>query len=127
MTNQAVFDHALRLLGELPASQDIADYADRAPALLCGSCGALAAADRLCRASTGQEGQVMPSGSEYALEDEFPLCDMLLPVAALHLASALVFDENPTLSDRYFQRFGQLVGEIIGALPAEIEPIKRVC
>lgn len=123
MTNRCVLDHALRLMGEDPAADDLGDYLQRAPALLCDACRALAAADRLCRGAAGMEEQVLPGGDAYGPEADFPLCDALLPAAALHVASSLVFDENPALSERFYGRFSETVTACIGAIPATVEPI----
>ena len=123
MTNQRVLDHALHLMGEDPAAGDIGDYLHRAPALLCDACRALAAADRLCRSAAGMEEQVLPGGDAYGLEEDFPLCDALLPAAALYVASGLVFDENPALSERFYGRFSEAVTACIGAIPASVESI----
>ncbi|MBR7184812.1 MAG: hypothetical protein IKD37_04310 [Clostridia bacterium] len=125
MTNQSAFDAALRLIGELPGSPGLEDYLDRAPSLLCAACRALAAADRHCRSAMGLEEQVLPDGSEFALEDPFPLCDALLPATAAHLAASLLFDENPTLSAQCQARFRETVQDLLAALPASLEMIKN--
>ena len=123
MTNQDVFDAALQLIGEVPGGEDLGDYTARAPALVCAACRALAALDRLCRAAAGEEAQTLPAGGAYALGEEFPLCDALLPAAAAHLAASLLFDENPTLSDRCFARFRTEVEGVLGGLPASVENV----
>lgn len=123
MTNQAVLDAALRLIGEVPGSPDLDDYLDRAPSLLCAACRALAAADSLCRSAMGLEAKTLPAGAEYALDDPFPLCDALLPATAAHLAAGLLFDENPSLSERCYARFGETVQALISSLPASLEMI----
>lgn len=123
MTNQAVFDAALRLIGEVPDSPDLADYAARAPHLICAACRALAALDRLCRAALFLGEQSLPSGGAYPLTDTFPLCDDLLPAAAAHVASSLLFDENPSLSDRCYARFTEAAQGLLTSLPAVVEEI----
>lgn len=123
MTNQAVFDAALRLIGEVPGAADLDDYTARGPYLVCAACRALAALDRLCRSAQALGEQSLPDGGEYALADAFPLCDDLLPAAAAHIASALLFDENPTLSDRCYARFTEAAQGLLRSLPAVVEEI----
>lgn len=123
MTNQTAFDAALRLIGEEPGSVGLADYTARGPYLICAACRALAALDRLCRGALGYAEQAMPLGAEFALEDTFPLCDDLLPAAAAHIASALLFDENPVLSDRCYTRFAEAAEAVLAGLPTRIESI----
>lgn len=123
MTNQAAFDAALRLIGEEPGAADIGDYTARGPHLVCAACRTLGALDRLCREALGYAEQAMPAGGEYALTDTFPLCDELLPAAAAHIASALLFDENPTQSDRCYARFAAEAEAVLSSLPATVEAI----
>ena len=123
MTNQAAFDAALRLIGEEPGAADLSDYTARGPHLVCAACRALAAPDRLCRGALGYAEQGMPAGGEYALSDAFPLCDELLPAAAAHIASGLLFDENPVMSDRCYSRFAAEIEAVLSSLPSVVEPI----
>ena len=123
MTNQAVYDAALCLIGESAGEPDLSDYLARAPHLLFAACRALAPLDRICRTALGLPEQVLPTGTTYALEDDFPLCDELLSPAAAHVASALLFDENPTLSDRCYLRFSESAQALLAGLPAAVEEI----
>lgn len=123
MTNQDAFDAALRLIGEEPGAEDLADYTARGPQLVCGACRALAAADRLCRSAFGYAEQALPTGIEWPLGGDFPLCEELLSAAAAHIASTLLFDENPVLSDRCWVRFTAEVNALLGSLPAVLESV----
>ena len=125
MTNQEAFDAALRLIGEEPGAEDIGDYLARGPYLVCEACRALAAADRLCRGALGYAEQVMPEGSAFALSETFPLCGELLPAAAAHIASGLMFDENPILSERCDARCSAALTAVLSGLPAAVEPIAQ--
>ena len=125
MTNQDAFDAALRLIGEEPGAEDIGDYLARGPYLVCEACRALAASDRLCRAAFGYAEQMMPAGSAFALSDEFALCGELLPAAAAHIASGLMFDENAALSDRCYGRFTAALAAVLSGLPAAVEEITQ--
>ena len=124
MTNQAVFDSALHIIGETPGADDLADYTARAPYLICAACRALASVDRMYRLAHGLEESVLPAGSEYALDGIFPLDDALHPAAACHIASALLFDENPVLSDKCHARCTEQIETILAALPAQVVPIE---
>ena len=123
MTNQDAFDAALRLIGEEPGAEDIGDYLARGPYLVCEACRALAAADRLVRSALGYTEQVMPAGSAFMLSGEFPLCGELLPAAAAHIASGLMFDENAVLSERCYGRFTAALAAVLSGLPAAVEGI----
>lgn len=125
MTNQDAFDAALRLIGEEPGAADIADYTARGPYLVCEACHALAASDRLCRSALGYTEQAMPVGAAFALGEVFPLCGELLPAAAAHIASGLMFDENPVLSDRCYSRFAAALAAVLSGLPAAVETITQ--
>ncbi len=120
MTNEAAFGAALRMIGEEPGAHDLADYTARAPHLLCMACRALATLDALWREACGEAAQVMPAGGEYPLDAIFPLCDELLPAAAAHMASGLLFDESPSQSDRCYVRYERAVRGLIDALPARV-------
>ncbi|MBR6709654.1 MAG: hypothetical protein IKL84_08265 [Clostridia bacterium] len=123
MTNQEVFDSALRIIGEEPGAADLADYTARAPYLLCSACRALAGVDRMYRLAHRVGVLVLPRDSEYALDSLFPLSDALHPTAAYHIAAALIFDENPALSDKCHARFVEQTKDILDALPARVELI----
>lgn len=123
MTNEAAFGAALRMIGEVPGAHDLADYTARAPHLLCMACRALAALDVLWRGTCGYAAQQLPAGSEYPLDAVFPLCDEMLPAAAAHMASGLLFDESPVQSDRCYSRYERTVYDLIAHLPAKVEAI----
>ena len=123
MTNQNVFDSALRMIGEEPGSAGISDYTARAPYLICAACRALAPVDRMYRLAHGRGVLVLPEESEYPLDEGFPLSPALHSAAACHIAAALLFDENPVLSDKCHTRFAEQARDILAALPARVEQI----
>ena len=52
-------------------------------------------------------------------EDDFPLCDVFIPVATNYVASGLVLDENEEMSDKFFDRYVNGILQIRNELPAQ--------
>lgn len=98
MTNQSIYDTALRLASEIAASDANADYQERSTYLLPIVCQRFAQTDRFYRLAMNREEQSLPSEIPYRLTDPFPLSDVFLSPASALLASLLVVEENPALS-----------------------------
>lgn len=52
------------------------------------------------------------------LDDTFSLCEVFVPAAVQYLASALIIDENEEMSDKFFDRYINIILEIRKSLPA---------
>jgi len=52
-------------------------------------------------------------------DDDFPLCEVFIPVAVNYLASGLVIDEDEEMSDKFFDRYINGILDIRKELPAE--------
>ena len=52
-------------------------------------------------------------------EEDFPLCDVFIPVSVHYVAAGLVIDENEEMSDKFFDRYINGILEIRNAIPAE--------
>jgi len=127
MLCQDIYDTALRFIAEPGASPaSDADYRTRAPYLLSAVCHEMGALDRETRRSQGLGVAAMPGGFSLPLTTAFPLCDRLGPAASYYLASALVFDENPELSDRLFSRYSGSVAGIYREIPATVGSTRDV-
>ena len=52
-------------------------------------------------------------------EEDFPLCDIFIPISVHYVAAGLVIDENEEMSDKFFDRYINGILEIRNAIPAE--------
>lgn len=125
MRNSDIFKITLAAVCENPSSSsDTADYNMRAQFLLADFITQYAHLDALYRAANGMESKnISTNSSVIDPEDDFPLCDVLIPVAVDYLAAALVLDENEEMSDRFFDRYINGILEIRKTLPAKQAPI----
>lgn len=98
MTYQGVFDMALRLLSESSISGEVADYEDRAPALLYLCVSEL-------RSLAADDTSLSPDAPVRDLHAPFPLGEGLIPCAAYYLAAMLVSEERPELSERLYAMY----------------------
>ncbi len=117
MTNQNIFDAALRLACEVETAGENLDYAERACYLLPTVCAQYAGLDAAYRSVFGEEQQSLPTSLCYTLSAGFPLTDRFAPAASALLASLLVADEAPTLCKHLQEQADALCGELQRALP----------
>ena len=120
--NQDIYDHALALLSLSPQPYDNEDLAERAPYHLAAFC--LEAEDVNRWLSPASTPSFHPT--YLPLEDEFPLCDRLAPVAALYLASMLILDEDPDRSAILYDRYADAMSDVHHGIPATLESIKEL-
>ena len=120
MTCSDVYNHALSIIAESPDSPLNDDYRERAQYLLASWCTELSSLDRSYRAGTGEGVQLPFSSVMLELEEEFPFCGRFAPSAAYFLASMLIAEENPTLSDRLYARYSDAISSISEEIPASV-------
>lgn len=125
MKNTNLFRGAVATTCENPnSSANTEDYTARAQFLLAEFITQYAHLDALYRAANGMESKNISTNlSVIDPEDDFPLCDIFIPVAINYLASAFVLSENEEMSDRFFDRYINGVLEIRKTLPAKQAPI----
>lgn len=123
MTNEKIYKEAMNLLGESVADGDNEDMEERAPYLIAAFCNEVSEVDRALREAEGDEKEVSFDTTWIALTDPFPLVPRLSSAACLYLASMLVIDEDPELSDKLYDRYCDSVATICSHLPASIETI----
>lgn len=123
MTNRSIYDAALRLVSEVDLPSTNADYEERAQYLLPVVCHGFAALDRALRASTDRTSQVFPTDAVYQLDGSFPLSDAFLSPASALLASMLVIEENPELSDRLERMSRNMTDSLRASIPFSLETI----
>ena len=104
-TNNDIYLSALALIDESASKGDTADLAERAPFILASFCSTCRSLDKKLRLRDSLEAQGKFSSVKLSLENEFPLCDALSAPAAAYLASMLVIDENPALSESLYDKY----------------------
>lgn len=123
MTNQEIYDAALRLASEVAVSDENQDYLERSGYLLATICSMCAGLDEAYRTARDLEPQDLPAVTKYDLEDNFPLSPAFAaPVSAL-LASLLVLQEAPELSERLNEVGKSALSCIRATIPFRIQPI----
>lgn len=104
-TNNDIYLASLALIDESAEKGDTADLAERAPYLIASFCSLCKSLDKKLRERDSLEAQAKFSSVRLPLEDSFPLCDTLSAPAASYLASMLVIDENPKLSEVLYDKY----------------------
>ena len=104
-TNNDIYLASLALIDESDAKGDCSDLAERAPYLIASFASLCRSLDKKLRERDSLEAQPKFSSVKLKLEDEFPLCDILSAPAATYLASMLVSDENPKLSEALYDKY----------------------
>jgi hypothetical protein len=123
MTYQDVLNSAtLAVCESTRAADGIADYTERAPYLLASFVTHYADTDRLYRKAHGLPAVGIPTDSILvSLSDVFALSDVFVPAAVSYLASQLTIDENEEMSDRFFDRYINMILSIKQELPCLCE------
>ena len=104
-TNNDIYLASLALIDESDAKGDCSDLAERAPYLIASFCSLCRSLDKKLRERDSLETQPRFSSVKLLLDDEFPLCDALSAPASAYLASMLVADENPALSESLYDKY----------------------
>ena len=104
---------------DITASRAIEDYSIRGQFLLANFVTQYAKLDSIFREANGLEPQeIQTEMISVDPEDEFPLCDVFIPVAVHYIAAGLVIEENEEMSDKFFDRYVNGILEIRKGLPA---------
>ncbi len=119
MTYQDVLNSAALAVCEDASKPDsIADYTERAPYLLASFVTRYADTDRLYRAAHKIPAvEISTDAICVSLSDKFALSDVFVPAAVSYLASQLTIDENEEMSDRFFDRYIDMILSIKQELP----------
>lgn len=105
MTNQGIYDGALRMIAETGESGRTDDYEERAPYLLSAFFNENALTDRLYRQFASLPAQGSYSAAFAELDEEYPFCDRTVYAAECYLAAMLILDENQEISDKLYDRY----------------------
>ena len=117
MTNQDLYNAALRLASEVFAEGENADYAERAEYLLGVLCLRYASLDRDYRLANGMKEATLPTLPHLSLDTDFPLCEVFASPVSYALAALLVATESPALSDRMEHLADDALASIRQAIP----------
>ena len=104
-TNNDVYLSALAIIDESEAKGDTSDLKERAPFIIATFCATCRTLDKKLRARDSLDAQKPFSSVKLSLDGEFPLCETLSAPAATYLASMLVIDENPALSESLYDKY----------------------
>lgn len=112
VTNRDIYKNSLALIGESLDSSYLEDYEERAPYLIASVAYQTIALDKKIRRSDGLGEAARFSPVYLSLDLDFPLCDQLSFPAALYVASLLVIDEDPELSDNLYDKYCDSVASL---------------
>ena len=133
MTCQKIYKAALRLLNETApesvcagCSEEYDEFAERAPYLLAAAVTEAGEVDDEYRRSHGLAARGETDTAELPLEADVPLSPRFAPAVAFYLASMLIADENPELSDTLFDRFCDAMSTIKASIPSVKSAIRNV-
>lgn len=121
MTYYDILNGAIAAVCEDVKSPDqVEDYITRGQFLLASFVTQYAQLDSLYRKGKGMEAKTVKTDIvSVDTDDDFPLCDVFIPVAIHCVAAGLVIDENEEMSDKFFDRYVNGILEIRKGLPAE--------
>ncbi len=121
MTYYDILDGAIAAVCEdVTASGATEDYVVRGQFLLASFVTQYAKLDGLFREAGGLEAQPIKTDIvSVDPEDDFPMCDVFIPVAIHYVAAGLVIDENEEMSDKFFDRYINGILNIREGLPAK--------
>ena len=117
---------ALKLLGEAGDADDNPDYAERAPYIIASFVGEAREVDQKYRLSHGLEESDHAERVYVPLDEDFPLVDRLFSPCVFYLASILISDESPELSESYYDRYCDSISAICASLPSLKESIADI-
>ena len=124
MTNQEIYDAAIRLIGETSDENVNEDYKDRATYLISAVCHRYAPLDVLYRQAHGLQKQKLLETNNYPLSTLFPLSDAFAPSVSMAVAALLVLDENAKMSEQLMNWADITISEIQKSLPFIKEKIQ---
>ena len=111
-TNNDIYLSALALIDESSAKGDTSDLKERAPFIIATFCTICRSLDKKLRLRDSLDTQPKFSAVKLSLDGEFPLCEALSAPAATYLASMLVIDENPALSETLYDKYCDAIATI---------------
>lgn len=120
MTYYDILDGAIAVACEdVTSSYATEDYVIRGQFLLASFVTQYAKLDKQYRQAYQMEAtEIKTDMASVDPEDDFPLCDVFIPIAVQYVAAGMVIDENEEMSDKCFDRYVNGILEIRRGLPA---------
>lgn len=123
MKNRDIYDLSLALLSDSGDRLENGDYEERAGYLLAAFASEAEIVNRRLSEAEGEGGDEIDIPIYLSLEEEFPLKNRFRTAAGHYLASMLILDTDPELSDLLFDRYCDLLAEITEEIPMKSYPI----
>ena len=125
MINREIYKSALCILAQTTSDMEdhVSDYEERAPYLIACFCNEVADIDRNMRRALGITEAFSFNKAYVSLEDDFPLLDRFVVVAARYLAAMLIINDDGELSDRLFHMYCEGIELIRNEIPTILESI----
>ena len=120
-----VLTQAFKRFGKSLTDEQTADYTSRAPYLLATVCSEAKELDAQYRLTHGISGA--PDFNEVEIDpvNTFPLSDRFVGAASAYLAAMFIMDEDPELSDKFFDIYCDNMARIQSEIPSKIESIAQ--
>ena len=123
MTNQEIFDAALRMCCEGNYSNSyVKDYTERAPYILASFLSHTASLVQKYRYVHRLEGEAF-EGVTVTLTESFAIPSVFSTAAVFYLSAMLTIEENEEMSDKFFALCNDELSRIEHSLPMTSEPI----
>lgn len=123
MKNRDIYDLSLALLSDSGDRLENGDYEERAGYLLAAFASEAEIVNRRLSEAAGEGGDEIDIPIYLSLEEEFPLRSRFRTAAGHYLASMLILEEDPELSELLFDRYCDLLREICDEVPMKSCPI----
>ena len=124
MTNQKIYEGALKILAETSDMADNEDYEMRAPYLIAAFCSETEELDMAYRKANKLGNADRVNDVDLSLDSNFPRAPRFASSACVYLASMLVIDTDPELSERLYDKFSDMIATICASIPQIAEPDK---
>lgn len=124
MTNQNIYEGALKILAETSDMADNEDYEARAPYLIAAFCSETEEVDEAYRKANKMGNAEKVNDVYLSLDSNFPRAARFASSACIYLASMLVIDTDPELSERLYEKFSDMLATICASIPQIVEPEK---
>jgi len=124
-TGADVMTQAFKRFGSKLTDEQRGNFTSRAPYLLATVCCEARELDACYRKVHGL-GEA-PEFNEVEIDpvNTFPLCDRFVGAASAYLAAMFIMDEDPDLSDKFFDIYCDNMARIQSEIPTQIESIAQ--